>query len=119
MYPSVMQCLHSHAPLEVKYAACCIVRTLARDSGFAARIKMENLFLLRQLREASARMKVGFRTLIPVGLLLCVCGGEGGGRVCVCVCKSMYVYVCVCMRVYAHMNAHTRMRVCVCVCVAL
>ena len=58
VYPCVFGILHGKASLEVKYAACCVARTLARDADFAARIKKESLFLLRQLRDSSARLRV-------------------------------------------------------------
>ena len=62
VYPSVIDCLHGKASLEVKYRACCITRTLARDAGFAARIKKESLFLLRQLRDSSGKLRVRLST---------------------------------------------------------
>ncbi|XP_076444743.1 uncharacterized protein LOC143282821 [Babylonia areolata] len=72
VYPSMLQCLGGTYPLEVKYAACCIVRSLARDAAFAARIKKGSLFLLEQLQESSTKLKEAY-----VGVLMAMFAHPG------------------------------------------
>ncbi|KAK7107097.1 uncharacterized protein [Littorina saxatilis] len=72
VYPCVFNFLHGKAGLDVKYAACCILRSLARDVDFATRIKKDNLFLRRQLRDSSARLRE-----VYVGVLMAVLAHPG------------------------------------------
>ncbi|KAL8588238.1 hypothetical protein ACOMHN_062095 [Nucella lapillus] len=83
VYPRLLQVLQGKGPLDVKYAACCVLRSLARHADFAVRIKKESLFLLKQLRDASARLKE-----VYVGVLMAL--------------FVMEVYVGVLMALFAH-----------------
>ncbi|KAK7503071.1 hypothetical protein BaRGS_00005697 [Batillaria attramentaria] len=53
VFPELVHILHGSPHEELKYAACCVLRTLAREIHFAERIKTDSMFMLQQLRDSS------------------------------------------------------------------
>ncbi|XP_046359263.2 uncharacterized protein LOC124137130 [Haliotis rufescens] len=60
----LLRVLYSEHPLEMKYASCCVLRTLSKHESTAGLVGQELLFIVKELKESSSKMKEVFVEIV-------------------------------------------------------